>query len=112
MALAFDDQEIPLLPQSTGSASNSRPYTTPQTLSDDHSNPAVKLTRDRRQTEILIHPRALTDLENRIIKKNTPDSSQWVMTATFNPGHHKFLLPAAINLIATVALLCLAHHFS
>ena len=112
LALAFGDQEIPLLPQSTGSASDSRPYTTPQTLSDDHSNPAVELTRDRRQAEILIHPRALTDLENRIIKKNTPDSSQWVMTATFNPGHHKFLLPAAINLIATVALLCLAHHFS
>ena len=115
LALAFGDQEIPLLPQSTGSASDSRPYTTPQTLSDDHSNPAVELTRNRRQAEILVHPRTLTDLENRIINKNknnTSDSSQWVMTATFNPGHHRFLLPAAINLIATVALLCLAHHFS
>lgn len=111
LALAFGGQEIPLLPQAPVSASGMRPYTTPQTLSDDHSNPAVELTRNRRQVEILIHPQALDDLERRIVKGSASDASQWVMTATFNPDHHRFLLPAAINLIATVALLCVAQHF-
>lgn len=111
LALAFGGQEIPLIPRAPLSGSAARPYTTPETLSDDHSNPAVELTRNRRQVEILVRPQALTELEDKIIKGSASDASQWVMTATFNPGHHRFLLPAAINLIATVALLCIAYHF-
>ena len=114
LAITFGGQEIPLLPQPARKAADSRPYTTPQTLSNDHSDPAVELTRNRRQVEILARPRALAKLEDRIPRNNNNSAvpPQWVLTATFNPDHSRFLLPAAVNLIATVTLLCFAHHFS
>lgn len=106
VAVSYADKEVPLLPRFVLPHS---PYSTSHVLADNHSNPSVEVTYNYQQVEVLTHSNART--KSSAATSSTPEGNPtWAVNVSMNPGRGRFLAPAFMSLLLSLALVVLEHH--